>query len=143
MRSIALILTNLLAVLVLTIYAQEAHDKTHQAQKEGAILVVNLTHDRGISAEMALTFANISLGRGYETVVWLNSEGVRLADAKAKETQAIKLLREFLSKGGKVYVCPVCAQKLKVEKIASGTQWANPDIIFPLITQEKTKIVSW
>ncbi|MEZ0360846.1 MAG: DsrE family protein [Hydrogenobacter sp.] len=142
MRLIALILTTLLLFLPHTLKAHEesSHNQSHQKE---VVIVVNLTHGRGISTEMALNFANISLGKGYETVVWINSEGVKLADAKAKEVQAVKMLKEFLSKGGKVYVCPICAKKLGVRELIKGAQWANPDIIFSLISQDRARVISF
>lgn len=142
MRLVALILTTILLFLPHTLKAHE-ESSYNQSHQEEVVIVVNLAHDRGISTEMALNFANISLGRGYETVVWLNSDGVRLADAKAKEIQAVKMLKEFLAKGGKVYVCPVCAKKLGVKELIKGAQWANPDIIFSLISQDKVKVISF
>ncbi|RME10777.1 MAG: hypothetical protein D6804_04020, partial [Aquificota bacterium] len=106
-------------------------------------VVVNLTRDKAPSALMAIRFATISLQRGNETVLWLNSEGVRLADAKAKHAQTGKMLRDFISKGGKVYVCPHCAQMLGVRELIEGAEFGKPDTIFGLLSEDRVRVISW
>ncbi|MCS6875600.1 MAG: DsrE family protein [Aquificaceae bacterium] len=120
------------------------HEGAHQQAKDNIILVVNLTTDKGMSPMMAVRFATVSLGRGNQTVVWLNSEAVKIADAKAKKpTEATKMLKDFISKGGKVYVCPHCAQKLGIKELIEGAEFGKPDIIFGALSQDRVRIVSW
>ncbi len=118
------------------------HEHMHQAQ-DNITLVVNLTKDKAPPAVMAIRFASVSLGRGNPTVIWLNSEGVRLADAKAKPTEAKKMLEEFITKGGKVYVCPHCAKMLGVKELVKGAEYANPDIVFGLLSEDRVRVISW
>ena len=131
----------------------KAHEHSHmhhehqQVKEEQRIIVINLTHDAGPQAVMATRFANVALSRGHEVVLWLNSYGVRLADAKAKkldksQEQARKNIQELLSKGGKVYVCPHCANMLGVKELIKGAEFAKPDAIFPIIADEKARIIS-
>lgn len=125
-------------------WAHEGHMHQHQAQAQDNItVVVNLTRDKAPSAVMAIRFATVSLERGNPTVVWLNSEGVRLADAKAKPSQASKMLQEFISKGGKVYVCPHCANALGVKELVKGAEFGKPDVVFGLLSEERVRVISW
>ena len=60
-------------------WAHEGHMHQHQAQAQDNItVVVNLSRDKESSAVVAIRFAILSLERGNPTVIWLNSEGVRL-----------------------------------------------------------------
>lgn len=119
------------------------HEGSQQQAKDNILLVVNLTSDKGMMPMMAIRFAGVSLSRGNQTVLWLNSEGVRIANAKAKPTEVTQMLKEFISKGGKVYVCPVCAEKLGVKQLIEGAEFARPDIIFGLLSQDRVRILSW
>ncbi|MCX7738921.1 MAG: DsrE family protein [Hydrogenothermaceae bacterium] len=108
--------------------------------KDNITILINLTKDKGQTVDMAFSFLEVSLQRGNETVIWLNSDGVKIASQGSKEAAKIK---EFISKGGKVYVCPVCAKKAGVTKLVEGAEFANPDIIFTLLSKDKTRVVSW
>lgn len=134
---------SVMPVLSVQALAHDHRDRGHQQAQDGIKVVVNLTTEKAPSAVMAIRFATISLQRGNETVLWLNSEGVRLADAKAKPTQAGKILRDFISKGGKVYVCPHCAQMLGVKELINGAEFGKPDTIFGLLSEDRVRVISW
>ncbi|MFN3814077.1 MAG: DsrE family protein [Aquificaceae bacterium] len=139
-------ISGLLLAMPIASWSQHHHDHDHEHMQEAQDniqLVVNLTKDKAPSAVMAMRFASISLGRGNPTVIWLNSEGVRLADAKAKPTEAKKMLEEFIAKGGKVYVCPHCAKMFGVKELIKGAEFGNPDIIFGLLSEDRVRIISW
>ncbi len=147
MRMKHLILTafvGLMPLVGMPSWAHEGHMHQHQAQAQDNItVVVNLTRDKAPSAVMAIRFAILSLERGNPTVIWLNSEGVRLADAKAKSSEASKALQEFISKGGKVYVCPRCANMFGVKELVKGAEFGKPDMVFRLLSEERVRIISW
>lgn len=123
--------------------AHSHHQHQQQQAQDNIKVVVNLTKDKAPSAVMAIRFATVSLQRGNETIIWLNSEGVRLADAKAKPAQAGKMLEEFISRGGKVYVCPHCAQMLGVKELVKGAEYGKPDTIFGILSEERVRLISW
>lgn len=69
-------------------------------------------------ATVAFTLANAALGSERETVVFLSSEGVRLAVPGAAETVAepgfaplSELMSRFVEGGGKIYACLPCFKK--------------------------------
>jgi predicted peroxiredoxin len=64
---------------------------------------------------VAYLTAGAALDRGSEVVMWLTSEGVRLAlsgyadDIRTdQDPPAARLHAQFIEKGGHFYVCPVC-----------------------------------
>jgi predicted peroxiredoxin len=64
---------------------------------------------------VAYLTAGAALDRGSDVVMWLTSEGVRLAlqgyaddIRKDQDPPAARLHAQFIEKGGRFYVCPVC-----------------------------------
>ena len=145
MRIRGLILTSLLSIMPIVSLPSWSHDmhSHHQKAQDNLTVMVNLTKDKTPSAVMAIRFAMVSLDRGNKTVIWLNSEGVRLADAKGKPSQAGKMLQEFIAKGGKVYVCPHCAKMLGVKELIKGAEFGKPDIVFGVLSEERVRVISW
>ncbi len=146
MRIKTLVLVGLLTFTPLAfqpLWAHEKHVHMHSQAQDNITVMVNLTDDKGLKPTMALKFALVSLQRGNKTVVWLNSEAVRLADAKVKETKGVKALKEFISAGGKVYVCPHCAKVLGVEKLIEGAELGSPDKVFGVLSEERVRVISW
>jgi len=86
---------------------------------------VNLTHstDNTDRATVGFVLANAALGSGKETMVFLSTEGVRLA---AKGTAASiheegfpplrELMDNFAKGGGTIYVCAPCFKKRKLDE---------------------------
>src|SRR2546428_10389633 len=81
---------------------------------------VNLTHstDDPDRATVALVVANAAVASGKETMVFLSSEGVRLAvkgvanEINEEGFQPMStLLQNFLAAGGKLWVCSPCFKK--------------------------------
>jgi uncharacterized protein len=80
-------------------------------------VVVGCTHgeedpDRVVVA--ALT-AGAALDQGKDVVMWLSSEGVRLAVRgyvdpirEGQEPPVKRVHEQFIDKGGRFYVCPIC-----------------------------------
>ncbi len=81
---------------------------------------VNLTHstDDADRATVAMVVANAAVASGKNTMVFLSSEGVRLATKGVAETISEEgfqpmstLLSNFLAAGGTVWVCSPCFKK--------------------------------
>jgi predicted peroxiredoxin len=67
------------------------------------------------SVVVAYLTAGAALDRGDEVVMWLSSEGVRLATngyvadiRQGQEPPVQRVHDQFIEKGGRFYVCPVC-----------------------------------
>lgn len=121
-------------------FAEMHHHHNQSEARDNITVVVNLTKDKGSAVDMSFNFLNVSLSRGNETVLWLNSDAVKIAKQGSKFS---KNLKDFISKGGKVYVCPVCAKKAGVEKLVDGAEFAKPDEIFSLLSKDRVRVISW
>jgi predicted peroxiredoxin len=86
---------------------------------------VSLTHakDDTDKATIAFVIANAALGSGKETMVFLSSEGARLAQrgtADAVHEEGFAPLRElmdnFAKAGGTILVCSPCFKKRKLDE---------------------------
>jgi len=86
---------------------------------------VNLTHstDDTDKATVGFVLANAAVGSGKETLVFLSTEGVRLAQkgvADAIREEGFAPLRElmdnFAKAGGTIYVCSPCFKKRKLDE---------------------------
>lgn len=69
-------------------------------------------------ATVAFTLANAAVGSDQETVVFLSSEGVRLAVAGYADdvaepgfTPLAELMQKFVAAGGQIYTCLPCFNK--------------------------------
>src|SRR5919201_651669 len=86
---------------------------------------VNLTHSKDDTdrATVAFVLANAALGSGKETLVFLSTEGVRLAqkgyadDIREEGFAPLRELMESYAKGGgTIYVCSPCFKKRKLDE---------------------------
>ena len=80
-------------------------------------VIVGCTHgdedpDRVVVAYLT---AGAALDKGKEVVMWLTSDGVRLAlkgyvdpIREGKEPPVSRVHAQFIEKGGRFYVCPIC-----------------------------------
>jgi predicted peroxiredoxin len=96
-------------------------------------VIVGCTHggedpDRVVVAYLT---AGAALDQGKEVVMWLSSEGVRLAlrgyadrIRPDKEPPVERVHAQFIEKGGRFYVCPVCFndRDLDEEELVDGAQ---------------------
>src|SRR5919202_5665001 len=80
-------------------------------------VIVGCTHgeEDPESVVVAYLTAGAALDKGKEVVMWLTSEGVRLgtrgyADGirVEKDPPVERLHAQFVEKGGRFYVCPIC-----------------------------------
>jgi predicted peroxiredoxin len=82
-----------------------------------ARVVVGCTHGSENADAVTVSYltAGAALDRGDEVVMWLTSEGVRLAldgyvnpIRAGMEPPVERIHRQFIEKGGRFYVCPIC-----------------------------------
>jgi len=83
---------------------------THSVEDPDRVLVAYLT-------------AGAALDQGKDVVMWLSSEGVRLAlrgyvdPIRADREPPVKRVHEqFIEKGGRFYVCPICFNERKLDQ---------------------------
>src|SRR5437588_10247430 len=67
--------------------------------------------------------AGAALDQGREVVLWLTSDGVRLglhgyADGirTGKDPPAARLHQQFIEKGGRFFVCPICFNERRLDE---------------------------
>jgi uncharacterized protein len=86
---------------------------------------VSLTHakDDSDKATVAFVIANASVASDKETVVFLSTEGVRLAerghadDIREEGFAPLgELMANFAAAGGKIYVCSPCFKRRKLDE---------------------------
>jgi uncharacterized protein len=75
------------------------------------------------SVVVAYLTAGAALDRGDEAVMWLTSDGVRLAlegyvapIREGMEPPVQRVHDQFIEKGGRFYVCPVCFNDRKLDE---------------------------
>lgn len=90
-----------------------------------ARVVVGCTHGSEAPDQVAVAYltAGAALDRGDDVVMWLTSEGVRLAttgyvaDIRAdKDPPAQRIHDQFIEKGGRFYVCPICFNERSLDE---------------------------
>src|SRR5881394_4323695 len=91
----------------------------------GDRVIVGCTHgeedpDRVVCAYLT---AGAALDQGKEVVMWLTSDGVRLglrgyADGirAGKDPPGERLHAQFIEKGGRFYVCPICFKERSLDE---------------------------
>ncbi|MCS7204449.1 MAG: DsrE family protein [Leptospiraceae bacterium] len=138
------------SIMVLTLvlalpFGLAAQEKTKTDAKKAEMkkVFVSLGTDQGLRTGMALNFSRMSLKNGSPTTLWLNAEGVKLADANAADSEQRMMLKEFISKGGKVYVCPVSSAKLGVTKLIDGAEFSKFEIVYEQIKDPNVIYLSW
>ena len=90
-----------------------------------ARVVVGCTHGNEDPDRVVVSYltAGAALDRGDDTVMWLSSEGVRLAldgyvaDIRAEMEPPVQRVHEqFIEKGGRFYVCPICFNERELDE---------------------------
>ncbi|MGH2802515.1 MAG: DsrE family protein [Thermoleophilaceae bacterium] len=88
-------------------------------------VIVSATHgeedpDRVVVAYLT---AGAALDQGKQVVMWLSSEGVRLAldgyvDSirEGQEPPVKRVHEQFIDKGGRFYVCPICFNERELDQ---------------------------
>lgn len=116
-------------------------------------LVVNITSDNIDRAAMAVNFAdNVLLGREVPVTIFLNVEGVRLADANIPQNMHVsgetipEMLQRFMDDGGTVLVCPMCMENvggMTEDDLIEGAMVSSPDELWPRLFAEGVTVMSY
>jgi predicted peroxiredoxin len=94
-----------------------AEEEEEEEEHMAARVVVGCTHGSENADAVTVSYltAGAALDRGDEVVMWLTSEGVRLAldgyvnpIRAGMEPPVERIHRQFIEKGGRFYVCPIC-----------------------------------
>ncbi len=87
-------------------------------------VVVGCTHGDDDPDRVAVSYltAGAALDQGREVVLWLSSEGVRLAlqgyadrIRVDRDPPVERLHRQFIDKGGRFFVCPICFNERELD----------------------------
>jgi predicted peroxiredoxin len=86
-------------------------------EEQMARVIVGCTHGEEDPDRVVVSYltAGAALDKGHEVVMWLTSDGVRLAlrgyadRIRADEEPPVSRVHaQFIEKGGRFYVCPIC-----------------------------------
>ena len=111
-----------------------------------APLFVNLSTDDNHKANMAIALSKEMLKHGHPVTIYLNSQAVQIADKNnPRYAMQQQKLGEFISKGGKVLVCPVCVQFLHCDKgtCIPGAEFSTAPAVEKALFKPNTKTLSW
>lgn len=116
-------------------------------------LFVSLTSDEINRASMAIMFSHkVLTERKIPVTIFLNVEGVRLADTSIPQAKhpsgksPAKMLTGFMADGGTVLICPMCMKNvggIAPEQLLEGVQVGKPDVTWPALFAEGTRILSY
>ena len=88
-------------------------------------VIVSCTHGAEDSDRVLVSYltAGAALDAGKEVVMWLTSEGVRLAMRgyadqirAGQEPPVERVHAQFIEKGGRFYVCPICFNERELDQ---------------------------
>ena len=88
-------------------------------------VIVGCSHgqDTPDAVTVAYLTAGAALDQGKEVVMWLTSDGVRLALGgyvdpirEGQEPPVKRLHEQFIEKGGRFYVCPICFKDRELDE---------------------------
>ena len=88
-------------------------------------VIVSCTHGAENPDNVVVSYltAGAALDQGHEVVMWLTSEGVRLAlrgyvdpIREAQEPPVKRVHDQFIEKGGRFYVCPICFNERELDE---------------------------
>ncbi|MBA3422436.1 MAG: DsrE family protein [Thermoleophilaceae bacterium] len=96
-------------------------------------VIVGCTHGEEEPDRVVVSYltAGAALDKGHEVVMWLTSEGVRLALSGYADRIRVdqdppveRVHAQFIEKGGRFYVCPICFNErdLDEERLVEGAE---------------------
>jgi len=97
-------------------------------------VIVGCTHGEEDPDRVVVSYltAGAALDQGKDVVMWLSSEGVRLAlegyvdpIREGQEPPVKRVHDQFIEKGGRFYVCPICFNERKLD---DGQLVANAEL---------------
>lgn len=110
-------------------------------------LFVNLTTNDTKAANKAIMFAHkIALKRGYSPVaIWLNVNGIHLADKMSAPPALKAKLISFMKDGGTVIACRMCSKAAGITKkdLIKGIKMGNADMVTGILFNPNVKTLSW
>lgn len=110
-------------------------------------LFVNLTSNESHRAQMAVAFAQDQLKEGHPITIYLNSQGVFVADMKNHKNfpEQQKILADLIKSGATVIICPHCMMYygIKKENLLPGIKIGNPKLTGDQLFAEHTVTLSW
>lgn len=113
-----------------------------QAQDKKVVVHIGQFSNDLHSVTMGLSVANMLQKKGADVTVFLDREGVRLADKTQKaliyaDSDAEALYSKFTQGGGKVMVCPHCAEiaGLSKNQLRKGSTLGTPGSIAAMILE--------
>lgn len=113
------------------------------ASNDNEPVLIHLSHYSNDlhAVSMALKIGGLLSKNGTDVTLFLDLEGVRLADKNQPQNLAWgsglpieKLYAKFVSNGGKVLVCPHCATAAGVTELREGAVIANQSALLNAIT---------
>ncbi len=133
-------LYRVLPALVLALAATLTAATPAVAQQKNVVVHIGQFSNDLHSTTMGLSLANILQNEGATVTVFLDREGVRLADTRVKtlvyaDSDAGELLASFVEGGGKVVVCPHCAEVAGVDRnqLRDGCEFGTPKSIAQML----------
>jgi predicted peroxiredoxin len=138
------------------IYAQHQPTMTHLSTiGQGQTILINLHHGTNDihAAFMALKLGSNMQKRGAQVTLVLILEGVRIADNNqplnlrwgSSSMTLGELYNDFIAAGGKVMVCPVCAEAvgLNASNLRAGANFALGDQDIPNLILMADKVMDF
>ena len=120
---------------------------------DGEKLFVNLSSDELNRAAMAIGFSTkVRTEKKIPVTIFLNVEGVRIADKSIPENKHAsgkslkEMLAAFMDAGGRVLVCPMCMANvggLSKDDLIAGVEVGGPDVTWPALFAEGTRVLSY
>lgn len=136
-------------------YAQQTPVTETVSPTEKQTIIVHLNHgtDDLHAVFMALKMAHGLQKKGAQAILVLTMEGVRIADTRQPQNlrwgdapmTLAELYAEFVKAGGKVMVCPICAQAIGLEEksLRPGTQFASAPNDIPSLILMADKVLDF
>jgi len=110
-------------------------------------LFVNLTTNDTKAANKAIMFAHkVALKRGHSPVaIWLNVNGIHLADEMSVSPALKAKLISFMKDGGIVIACRMCSKAAGITEkdLIKGIKMGNEDMVTGMLFNPNVKTLSW
>ena len=118
-------------------------------QNNGTEYLFTLTSFDGDGDRVAapLVLANTALAVGGDVILWLSLEGVELARRGSADKLTTRsfppisdLLETFIESGGRIGVCPPCAQthELTEDHLVTNAEWMGAAVVVEAAAQRRT-----
>jgi sulfur relay (sulfurtransferase) complex TusBCD TusD component (DsrE family) len=136
----------LLAALVLSAPLQAQATDAARAEKHVVVHIGQYSNDLH-SAAMGLSLAGMLKEAGAEVTVFLDREAVRMADTgqpllQYGDSDTAALMQGFIEAGGRVVVCPHCAELggVAADALRDGTEMGTKESIAALFLDADTVV---